>query len=414
MTSDPRGQQPESSRSQENHLLRDALAYAENIIATLREPFVVLDKDLRIKTANRTFYQTFDAKKEETEGRFTYDLGDGQWNIPRLRTVLDEVLSNHLPVLDFEVEHDFPAIGKKTMLLNARRFQSVDSQPDLILLAIEDRTERKRAEVAMQTSEVQYRRLFQTARDGILILDANTVKIIDANPFMTELLGYSRDELLGKELWEIGFFGDKRVSQAVNRELQEQSYVRYDHLPLETKNGQKAEVEFVSNVYQVDGRTVAQCNIRDISERSRLERKTKEQAEALADLHRRKDEFLAMLSHELSATDADFLADVIPRLPCDDPQYAAVTLDLNGKVLIRSRDAQQARPTDVELTSSRLSGEAVVRNTDRRYVERASALQHADRPEAVHCSYRRKLYRKCPRLMVALPRDVAGTSDTIR
>ncbi len=209
------------------------------------------------------------------------------------------MLSNSHPIHDFDVEHDFPAIGKKIMLLNARRFESVDSQPNLILLAIEDITERKQAEVAVQTSEVRYRRLFQTAKDGILILDANTLKIIDANPFMTEMLGYTHDEFMGKELWEIGLFGDKQASQAAYQELQEKGYIRYDHLPLETKDGKRAEVEFVSNVYQVDHRPIAQCNIRDISERSRLERKTHEQAEALADLHRRKDEFLAMLSHEL-------------------------------------------------------------------------------------------------------------------
>ena len=98
------------------------LAYADNIIATLREPFVVLDKSLRVKTANRTFYATFHVEKEETEGRFIFDLGNGQWNIPRLRTLLDEVLSNHHPVHDFDMEHDFPAIGKKIMLLNAHRF----------------------------------------------------------------------------------------------------------------------------------------------------------------------------------------------------------------------------------------------------------------------------------------------------
>ncbi len=184
------------------------------------------------------------------------------------------MLSNSHPIHDFDVEHDFPAIGKKIMLLNARRFESVDSRPNLILLAIEDITERKQAEVAVQTSEVRYRRLFQTAKDGILILDANTLKIIDANPFMTELLGYTHDEFLGKELWEIGLFGDKQASQAAYQELQEKGYIRYDHLPLETKDGERAEVEFVSNVYQVDHRPIAQCNIRDISERSRLERQT--------------------------------------------------------------------------------------------------------------------------------------------
>ena len=285
-------------RRQEQHVL-DALKYADNIISTLREPFVVLDQGLRVHTANRAFYRTFHAEKGETEGRFLYDLGNGQWNIPRLRALLDGVLSNSHPIHDCDVEQDFPAIGKKVMLLNACRFESVASRPNLILLAIEDITLRKQAEVAVQTSEVRYRRLFQTAKDGILILDADTLRIIDTNPFMTELLGYTYDEFVGKELWEIGFFGDKQASQAAYQELQEKGYIRYDHLPLETKDGRRAEVEFVSNVYEVDHRRIAQCNIRDVSERSRLERRTQEQAEAFADLHRRKDEFLAMLGHEL-------------------------------------------------------------------------------------------------------------------
>lgn len=280
--------------------LQKALAYADDIIATLREPFVVLDGDLRVKTANRSFYDSFRASKEETENRLLYELGDGQWNIPRLRTLLAELLRSQTPLLrDFEVEHDFPVVGPKTMLLNARRFPPDSKHPELILLAIEDITAHKQAAVAVQTSEVRYRRLFETARDGILILDANTLKIIDANPFMTEMLGYTRDEFMGKELWEIGLFDDKQASQAAYEELQEKGYIRYDHLPLQSKDGKRAEVEFVSNVYQVDQRPIAQCNIRDIGERSRLERKTHEQAEALADLHRRKDEFLAMLSHEL-------------------------------------------------------------------------------------------------------------------
>src|SRR5579862_5051298 len=105
-------------------------------------------------------------------------------------------------------------------------------------------TERRSVDVALRVSELQYRRLFETARDGILILDANTLKIIDANEFMMELLGYSRDEFLGKELWEIGFFGDQKASKAVYQELQERSYVRYDHLPLRTRHGDSAEVEF--------------------------------------------------------------------------------------------------------------------------------------------------------------------------
>jgi PAS domain S-box-containing protein len=371
-------------RRNEQHL-QDALTYADNIIATLREPFVVLDKSLRIKTANHAFYQTFHAEKGKTEGRLIYDLGNGQWNIPSLRTVLDEVLSNHHPVHDFDVEHNFPAIGQKTMLLNACRFQSVDSQPDLILLAIEDVTERKQAEVAVQISEVRYRRLFETAKDGILILDAHTLKIIDANPYMTELLGYARDEFLGNELWEMGFFGDKRASKAIYQELQEKGYIRYDHLPLETKHGDKAEVEFVSNVYQVDHRLVAQCNIRDISERSRLEKKTQEQAEALADLHRRKDEFLAMLSHELRNP----LAPIANAVHLLRLQQNEDPLQQQARGIIERQLTQLTRLVDDLLEVSRITTGRVQLRQDRivvsgvveRAVETASPLMDQRRHE---------------------------------
>jgi len=151
----------------------------------------------------------------------------------------------------------------------------------------------------LRSSEVRYRRLFETAQDAILILDGDSGKVTDANPFISRLLGYSRAEFLGKELWEIGLFRDIEASRLAYNELKRTGYIRYEHLPLHTKDGRKAEVEFVSNVYDVDGETVIQCNIRDITERSRLERQTQEQAVTLADISRRKDEFLAMLSHEL-------------------------------------------------------------------------------------------------------------------
>ena len=232
-------------------------------------------------------------------GRFIYDLGNGQWDIPALRTLLEEAIPKEIAVHDFEVEHDFPAIGPRSMLLNARRFPPEGEHPNLVLLAIEDVTERRRSDAALQDSELRFRRLFQTAKDGILILDADLGTIIEANPFMCGLLGYELDDFLGKELWEIGLFRDKEANRDAYQELREKGYIRYEHLPLKTKGGDEVEVEFVSNLYMVGDRQVAQCNIRDITQRSRMEREAKAQAAALADLHRRKDEFLAMLSHEL-------------------------------------------------------------------------------------------------------------------
>src|SRR5205807_4801854 len=133
---------------------------------------------------------------------------------------------------------------------------------------------------------------------GILILDTALGTIIEANPFMCGLLNYEPGDFLGKELWEIGLFRDQAASRDAYRELLAKGYIRYEHLPLKTKGGAEVEVEFVSNLYTVGDRQVAQCNIRDITRRSRLERQVKAQAAALADLNRRKDEFLAMLSYD--------------------------------------------------------------------------------------------------------------------
>ncbi len=421
-----------TERDLRERALQDALAYADDIIETLREPFLVLDPELRVVRANRSFFQDFRVTPAETIGRFVYDLGDQQWRIPKLQTLLADVLPQHRRIENFEVEHEFPHLGRRIMALNARPFPESIGRAELILLAIEDVsdrraqlrsvqesedrfrrlletlpaaaytcdsdglimffnqsasalwgrepklnhpddrfcgslrlyatdgapmrheqswmaltlrdgvehigeellcegvdgvrrvllahcspffdalgrvcgavnvlvdiTDRRRAEQVLEESELRYRRLFQTAKDGILILDADTLEIIDVNPFMSELLGYGFDEFVGKELWEIGVFEDKEASQVAYRTLQETGYIRYEHLPLETKSGEQVEVEFVSNIYPLEGTRVAQCNIRDISERSRLERKTLEQAAVLADQDRRKDEFLAMLGHEL-------------------------------------------------------------------------------------------------------------------
>ena len=127
-----------TERRKTERALDKALAYVDDNIATLREPFVVLYHDLRVKTANRSFYDSFHVSKEETENRLVYDLGDGQWDIPSLRTLLDEVLSRNQSVHDFEVEHHFRTLGRKTMLLNARPFPPNSKHPELILLAMED------------------------------------------------------------------------------------------------------------------------------------------------------------------------------------------------------------------------------------------------------------------------------------
>jgi diguanylate cyclase (GGDEF)-like protein/PAS domain S-box-containing protein len=132
--------------------------------------------------------------------------------------------------------------------------------------------ERKGTERDLKTSETRYRRLFESAQDGILILEADTGKIIDVNPYLVEMLGYSYKEFLGKQLWEIGLFEDIIANKVAFERLQKEKYIRYEHLPLKAKSGKHKDVEFVSNVYLSNGKDVIQCNIRDITERKRHER----------------------------------------------------------------------------------------------------------------------------------------------
>ena len=151
----------------------------------------------------------------------------------------------------------------------------------------------------LHTSEVRYRRLFETAKDGILLLDADTGRITDVNPFLEDMLGYSHTELIGKALWEIGPVKDITASQDAMRRLQNNEYIRYENLPLETKAGQQIQVEFVSNVYLVDGWRVIQCNVRDITARKRAEEGMRtandELRASVAELQRRDEEMKSLI-----------------------------------------------------------------------------------------------------------------------
>jgi len=124
--------------------IQDAREYAESIINAVPESLIILDENLKVVSANRSFYQVFEVKSEETEGRFIYDLGNRQWDIPKLRELLESILPKTTSFDNFEIEHDFPSIGKRTMLLNARQITRLSGKPPIILLVIEDITESKK------------------------------------------------------------------------------------------------------------------------------------------------------------------------------------------------------------------------------------------------------------------------------
>jgi PAS domain S-box-containing protein len=171
--------------------------------------------------------------------------------------------------------------------------------PDGNLLGmVRDVTERRRTETAFAASELRYRRLFETAKDGILILDAETGMVVDVNPFLITTLGFSHEEFLSKAIWELGFFKDIWANAEKFAELKDKEYVRYEHLPLETSTGQRIEVEFVSNVYLVEGKKVIQCNVRDVTARREAE-------ESLCQLNANLEQRVIQRTAQLEAANKD-------------------------------------------------------------------------------------------------------------
>ena len=184
--------------------LTQSREYAESIINTVREPLIVLDQYLRVVIASRSFYDVFKVKPEETVGQLIYDLGNKQWDIPKLRELLGSILPRKTTFDDYEVEHDFAAIGRRVMLLNARQIERAWGKERVILLSIEDVTERRRLEDLLTESEKRFRRLFETATDGIVLLEENEGRIVQANQAVEKMLGYSEGEYLGNSTVSIG------------------------------------------------------------------------------------------------------------------------------------------------------------------------------------------------------------------
>lgn len=181
--------------------IQAAREYAEAIVETVREPLLVLDAGLRVITANRSFYRTFQANVGETEGKPLYELGNGQWDIPELRRLLEEVLPLNTSFEAYEVEHTFPRIGRRTMLLNARRVYREKNRTEMVLLAIEDITQRKRAEQELLRRERYFHHLVENAYDGVTVLDAEG-RHVYASPSVKAVLGWEPEQLLGKTPFE--------------------------------------------------------------------------------------------------------------------------------------------------------------------------------------------------------------------
>ncbi len=187
---------------EQSPLVEDIQNYAQNIVDTVREPLLILDATLRVRSANRAFYQTFHVSPGETEGRLIYELGNGQWDIPDLRTLLEDIVPKSSVFDDFELEHTFPAIGRRVMLLNARKLQA-GHHGELLVLAMEDVTERRRSEADLKAIETYAQNIVDTVREPLLILDA-TLRVRSANRAFYQTFHVSPGETEGRLIYELG------------------------------------------------------------------------------------------------------------------------------------------------------------------------------------------------------------------
>ncbi|HVK19454.1 MAG TPA: PAS domain S-box protein, partial [Fimbriiglobus sp.] len=273
----------------------DALEYAESIIETVREPMLVLDGQLQVRTANRSFYRAFRVTREDTEGRLVYDLGNGQWNVPKLRSLLEDILPQNTVFNDFEVTHEFPSIGRRVMLVNARRVYRQVNHAELVLLALEDITERRRLEDERRELETRYTSLVKNIRDhSIFTLDTGG-RITSWNREAERILGHAEAEALGQHFSMI-FTPEDRSAGVPGQELatalsEGRAEDERWHL---RKNGERFwALGIVTPTQDATGRHTGYSKIlRDMTDRKRAE-------EALQRADKRKDEFLATLAHEL-------------------------------------------------------------------------------------------------------------------
>lgn len=251
--------------------LREAHKYADSIIETLREPLVVLDADLRVKSANQAFYNTFKVSPDETEGELIYDLGNRQWDIPKLQLLLEEIIPRNTKIHDFEVEHQFPSIDRRTMMLNARRIYLEGVGTQTILLAFEDITERKLVEEALQRSEERLRLLYDLTMEGIVIHDKGI--IVESNDALAKMFGYgSASEI-------VGMSGSDLMTPETRRlfveHMRTDSEEPYEGTGIK-KNGTLFPIEIHARNIVLKGSRVRAGTVYDLTERKRAEEMLRE------------------------------------------------------------------------------------------------------------------------------------------
>ncbi len=284
----------------------EARDYAEGLIETVREPLLVLDADLRVQRATSSFFETFEVSRRETIGRFIYDLGSGQWSQPRLRELLGEALFNDKPFHEYEIDREFPHIGRRAFRLDACRIPRHSSNRPTVLVAFHDVTKTR------QEAEVRYRRLFEAAKDGIVVLDAESHTVTDVNPCFLELTGCTREECIGKPLGEIPPFQTGNLAARFLSEIKQAETARFEEAVLRSRYGARIDIDLIGNRYTPGNREVIQLNIRDITGRKKDEEQIRaslrEKETLLKEIHHRVKNNLQVIA-SLLRLQSDFIRD---------------------------------------------------------------------------------------------------------
>ena len=238
---------------------------AEVIIATARDPLLILNADLRVHTANEAFYKTFQTSPGECEGRMIFELGNGQWRIPRLRQLLEGVLPRNSFFNDFEVTHDFERIGRRIMLVDGRKLAG-DGAPERILLGIQDITEVLQFQAVARENAEKFRVLFEGSPLPMWALDLETLRFIDVNQAAVEHYGYSREEFLRMSMLDLCTPEAGQAFEATLAQPPERFFSQRHK-----KNGEVVDVEVVGSEIRLGGKRVWLASVNDITERKRAD-----------------------------------------------------------------------------------------------------------------------------------------------
>jgi two-component system CheB/CheR fusion protein len=293
-----------------NDLLNEAHDYSEALFATIHEPMLVLDKNLRVKSANKTFYKTFNVKEEDTEGILLYDLGNKQWDIPKLRELMENLLPKNSHFHDFEIAHTFPLIGEKTMVLNARRILQKMNHEELILLAISDVTEQANAKIKIEESQEQLRKTKEhfeiattAAEVGIWSMDIAN-QTLEWSSLHKKMWGYTNlEKKLTYEEWhKLIVEEDKETAFAeVEKALKTKTLYEVSYRIKRADNGNIRWIKSIGQYFYNDaGEPITLTGVSiDITAQKLFENELMEAKESAENATKSKQQFLSNMSHEI-------------------------------------------------------------------------------------------------------------------